>query len=202
MLLVLLVVVTRGFHLDGFMDVCDGLFGGHTAEHRLEIMRDSHVGAFAVAGGASLLILKYGALLSLLVLAEESNHGKEWALFLFPMLSRWAMVVATVAFPYARRQGMGTPFHQGSTKLVAAIAAVVVIIASLFLGGIGGAGMLIGVSILAWALGLIMAHMLGGLTGDAYGAINEMAEVAILVAAVALIQYGLLEPLPQLLGGS
>ena len=201
LLLVFLVVVTRGLHLDGFMDVCDGLLGGHTPERRLEIMRDSRVGAFAVAGAASLLILKYGALLSLLALSEESEPGKEWALLLFPMLSRWAMVIVAGAFPYARRQGLGSSLHQGSARLATTIAAVIVVIASPLLGGIGGAGLLLGVSVLAWMLGLAMAHLLGGLTGDAYGATNEMAEVAALVAAVALVRYELLEPLPQLLGG-
>ena len=43
-LLLALLVITRGLHFDGFMDVCDGLFGGYTPERRLEIMRDSHVG--------------------------------------------------------------------------------------------------------------------------------------------------------------
>ena len=89
-LLASLVAVTRGLHLDGFMDTCDGLFGGYTRQRRLEIMRDSQVGAFGIAGAVSLLLLKYGALVSLLGLAEP---GMEWALLLFPMVSRWAMVV-------------------------------------------------------------------------------------------------------------
>ena len=55
-LLVSLIVVNRGLHLDGLMDSCDGLFGGFTQERRLEIMRDSQVGAFGVAGGAAVLL--------------------------------------------------------------------------------------------------------------------------------------------------
>ncbi|MCH7512221.1 MAG: adenosylcobinamide-GDP ribazoletransferase, partial [Chloroflexi bacterium] len=50
LLLAVLVVATRALHLDGFMDMCDGLFGGYTKERRLEIMKDTNVGAFAVAG--------------------------------------------------------------------------------------------------------------------------------------------------------
>lgn len=102
LLLATLTLVTRGLHLDGLMDVCDGLFGGYTPQRRLEIMRDSHVGAFAVVGAASLLILKYGALVSLLSLRAP---GQEWALLLFPMYSRWAMVLLMGAFPYVRSQG-------------------------------------------------------------------------------------------------
>ena len=43
------IILTRAFHLDGFMDTCDGLFGGYTPERRLEIMKDSRVGAFGAA---------------------------------------------------------------------------------------------------------------------------------------------------------
>jgi adenosylcobinamide-GDP ribazoletransferase len=196
LLLVFLVGVTRGLHLDGLMDVCDGLFGGFTPERRLEIMRDSRVGAFAVASAASLLLLKYAALASLLTVGAP---GKEWALLLFPMLSRWSMVLALGAFPYVRGDGLGSPFHQGRVRLAASAAAAAAVLASVLLGGIGGAGLLLGVSALAWLFGKVMAGMLGGLTGDAYGAINEVAEVAALVASVALLPHRWIEPLPQLL---
>ena len=95
-LVVLLIVVTRGLHIDGLMDICDGLFGGATPERRLEIMRDSRVGAFAVAGAGAVLLLKYGALVSLLSLAPPGiTGGKEMALLLFPMVSRWTMLSTT-----------------------------------------------------------------------------------------------------------
>ncbi|HIM80642.1 MAG TPA: adenosylcobinamide-GDP ribazoletransferase [Dehalococcoidia bacterium] len=197
LLLVVLVMATRGLHLDGFMDVCDGLFGGYTRERRLEIMRDSNVGAFAVAGAASLLILKYGALLSLLTIPSP---GKEWSLLLFPMMSRWSMVVALEAFPYVRGDGLGSPFHEGGSRLATFIAVLIAVLASAVLGGIGGIGLLFGASVLAWFLGKVMSNMLGGLTGDSYGAINEVTEVGVLVAAVALLPHGLIEPLPALLG--
>ena len=196
-LLVSLVVVTRGLHLDGLMDTCDGLFGGFNPERRLEIMRDSHVGAFGIAGAVSSLLLKYGALVALLGL---DNPGKEWVLLLFPMLSRWSMVLALGAFPYVRHQGLGTPFHLGSPYWQTAAAAATAAVAAVLLGGIGGAGMLVGASVLAWLLGWAMAGRLGGLTGDTYGAINELVEVAALLAAVAFLPHEWIEPLPKLLG--
>ena len=196
-LLVALVASTRALHLDGLMDTCDGLFGGFTPERRLEIMRDSRVGAFGVAGAAGLLLLKYGALVSLLWLNQP---GMEWSLLLFPMLSRWSMVVALGAFPYVRAQGLGSPFHQGGVRWPTAVAAAEAAISAILLGGIGGAGMLAGASVLAWLLGWAMAGRLGGLTGDTYGAINEVVEVLVLVAAVALLPHGWVEPLPELFG--
>lgn len=195
-LLASLVAVTRGLHLDGFMDTCDGLFGGYTRQRRLEIMRDSQVGAFGIAGAVSLLLLKYGALVSLLGLAEP---GMEWGLLLFPMVSRWAMVVALRAFPYARSDGLGSPFHQRGAAWPTAAAAAAAVIGAVLLGGIGGAGLLAGATILAWLLGRVMVGRLGGLTGDTYGAINETVEAAALLAVVAMLPHGWVEPLTQLL---
>ena len=197
LLLTVLVVVNRGLHLDGLMDSCDGLLGGGTTERRLEIMQDSRVGSFAVAGAVCVLLLKYGALVSLLTLTEP---GKGWVLLLFPMLSRWAMVINLGAFPYVRRNGLGSPFHQGKSVIPTSFAAATAILAAVMLGGYGGAGMLLGVSVLAWLLGWGMAALLGGLTGDTYGATNELAEAATLIAAVGLLPHGWIEPLPQMLG--
>ena len=191
LLTALLIILTRGLHLDGFMDVCDGVFGGYTPERRREIMRDSHVGAFAVAGAGGLLLLKYAALVSLLSL---DGPGKIGMLLLFPMLSRWTMTLLLAAFPYARRQGLGSPFHQGKARLATAAAGLMAAAGALFLGGYGGLALLAGLSVLAWLLGWLLSRLLGGLTGDCYGAANEAAEVAALVAGVAMVGYGWVIP--------
>ena len=82
-LVVAMVVLTRALHLDGFMDCCDALLGGFDRERRLAILRDSHVGAFAVVGVAALLLLKVAAIMAL------PPAGRFWLLNLFPSLSRW-----------------------------------------------------------------------------------------------------------------
>ena len=193
-LLLALLVVTRGLHFDGFMDVCDGLFGAYTRERRLEIMRDPHVGSFAVAGGTALLILKYGALLSLISIP---GSGKLAALLLFPMLSRWSMVILLQFFPYVRAVGLGSPFHENTSKpwIAAGFALLVTAAASIAFGGIGGAGLIVGASLLAALVGWTMTRILGGLTGDIYGATNEVVEAMVLIAAVAMLPHGLLRPL-------
>ena len=193
-LLVSLLVITRGLHFDGFMDVCDGLFGAYTRERRLEIMRDPHVGSFAVAGGTALLILKYGALVSLM---GFPGVGKLWVLLAFPMLSRWSMVILLQVFPYAREAGLGSPFHGegGKPWIAAGFALLVTAGVSIVLGGIGGAAIMIGVSLLAALVGWTITRILGGLTGDIYGATNEIVEATVLIAAVAMLPHGLLRPL-------
>ena len=195
-LVAVMIVVTRGLHLDGLMDVFDGVFGGFTPERRLEIMRDSRVGAFGVIGAIAVLLLKYGALVSLLMLPQP---GKEWALFLFPTLSRWTMVVLLGAFPYVRTQGLGSPFHGTGIKIATTIAGISALAASVLLGGFAGLGLFFGVTVVAWLMGWAIAKTLGGLTGDAYGATNEIIETVVLIVATALATQEWLDPLLDLL---
>lgn len=195
-LVAVMIVVTRGLHLDGLMDVFDGVFGGFTPERRLEIMRDSRVGAFGVIGAIAVLLLKYGALVSLLMLPQP---GKEWALFLFPTLSRWTMVVLLGAFPYVRTQGLGSPFHGTGIKIATTIAGISALAASVLLGGFAGLGLFFGVTVVAWLMGWAISKTLGGLTGDAYGATNEIIETVVLIVAIALATQEWLEPLLDLL---
>ena len=191
------VIATRGLHMDGLMDVCDGLFGGYTRERRLEIMHDSNVGAFAVSGALSVLLLKWAAILSLLSLTEG---GKVWVLILFPMLSRWGIVLLMETFPYARTQGLGTDFHREAATFATVMAGMVALAASVLLGGFGGMVALGLVTALVWLLGKGMAAYLGGLTGDCYGAANEVGEVVALGILVALAPHDLITPMHQMLG--
>ena len=195
-LVAVMIIITRGLHLDGLMDVFDGVFGGFTPDRRLEIMRDSRVGAFGVIGAVAVLLLKYGALVSLLMLPQP---GKEWALFLFPALSRWAMVVLLGAFPYVRTQGLGSPFRGMGIKIATTIAGISALAASVLLGGFAGMGLFFGVTVVAWLMGWAIAKTLGGLTGDAYGATNEIIETVVLIVATALATQEWLEPLLDLL---
>ena len=158
-LVVFLIMATRALHLDGLMDTCDGLLGGDAPERRREIMRDSHVGAFAVAGAVGVLMLKYGAIVSLLSL---DLPGQGWALLLFPAFSRYTMVLQLMVFRYARTPGLGSPFHGQDARLPAAVAAVISVLAALLLGGVGGMLILAGVCLLALLLGQGMSALAGG----------------------------------------
>src|SRR5947209_12330451 len=96
LLVVALVILTGGLHLDGLMDSCDGLFGGSTRERKLEIMRDSRVGSFGVLGGACVLLLKFA------LFASVSVQILSMMLVLIAIVARWAMVLAMRVYPSAR----------------------------------------------------------------------------------------------------
>ena len=138
LLITFLVVITRALHLDGFMDTCDALFGGSDAERRLEIMRDSRVGSFAVVGAACLFLVSFAAIVSLW------PPGRFWALLLIPCLSRWAMVVTMAAFPYARSEdGLGSAFLRGGTGVQTVIATVLAVAAAVVFAGLTGIVLLV-----------------------------------------------------------
>ena len=180
LLLSTMLVMTRAIHTEGFLDCCDGLFGGFTRERRLEILRDSHVGAFAVVGGAALVLLKWSLLAGL---PDEVRAG---LLVVFPCLSRLGMLWTMSAFAYVREAGMGTPFLSGANRWQVAIGTLTAAAASVLLLGAAGAVLLAAAVGLAVALGRWITGLLGGMTGDTYGAVNEVGEVAVMLLGFAI----------------
>ncbi len=180
-----LALLNRFLHLDGLMDFCDAMWGGRTVERRLEIMRDSRVGSFAVAGGACVLLVKCGAISSDLLLSSDGLS----ALLLFPMVSRWTMTLLLTVFPYGRQEGIGSAFASGERPwLATAWALLTVAAAAWLLLGASGLVVLAAASGLALLLGFWATRRLGGgLTGDCYGAANEIIEGFSLVLLVPLV---------------
>ena len=175
LLIIALVILTGAHHLDGFIDTCDGVIAGTTREQRLAIMADSKVGAFGIVGVVLLLLLKYVSLSSVPVLP---------ALLLMPTLGRWAMVSAIFTFPYARSTGMGTSFKQGANWQRLTIATAIALIAAVVLLKWWGLVLMTILWLIIFGIGTLFRSRLGGLTGDNYGAINELAEVLVLLLLI------------------
>jgi adenosylcobinamide-GDP ribazoletransferase len=182
-----LAVLTRALHLDGFMDTCDALPGGFTRARRLQILRDPHVGAFAVVGVVCLLLIKVTAV------AAMPAASRSFVLVLFPCLSRWAMLLAMQLGPYVRDTGAGTPFAGGHGRGALIGGSGVAVVAGLALAGWSVLPLLALAGGAAVAMGLTARRLLGGMTGDIYGAVNEIAEAVVLIAAVWLPFAGWLE---------
>ncbi len=184
LLVTALAVLTRALHLDGFMDTCDALPGGLSRARRLQILRDSHVGAFAVVGVACLLLIKVSAVAAL------PDASRPAVLLLFPCLSRWAMLLAMEIFPYVRERGAGTPFAGGRGRWALIAGSGTAAAAGLALAGWWSLALLALAGAAAWAVATVARRLIGGMTGDIYGAVNEIAEVAVLVAAAAITAGG------------
>lgn len=175
LLIIALAILTGAHHLDGLIDTFDGVMVGKDKEERLQVMADTKVGAFGIAAIILLLILKYAALSSAPVVTS---------LLLMPTLSRWTMVCAIFAFPYAKDVGMGLVFKQGATwqRLIAATA-IPLVTAVVLLKWWGLALMSVLLLIILGIAGCFHLRI-GGLTGDSYGAINELAEVLVLLLLI------------------
>jgi adenosylcobinamide-GDP ribazoletransferase len=183
LLLVVWVGLTGMLHLDGFMDSCDGLLPPRDRERRLEIMKDSRVGAFGVVGGVLLLLLKFNALAAL------PAAGRLATLATAPVLARWSMTWVMARYPRARAGGLGVLFTTGlgwpQVGLASVVAGAVALI--MFQG--------LGVILLAatWLTATLLARLamarLGGLTGDVYGATCELVEAVLLVLVVGVAGF-------------
>jgi len=185
LLIVSLVVITGVLHLDGFADTCDGIAGHKATEDRWRVMHDSRVGGFSIVGIVLLLLVKYVSLNSIPLPLMMTT------LVLMPVISRWATVYAIFAYPYAKPSGLGKAFKQGTSWPRFTMATLITLAVAI------GLAQLIGLAImlLIWVMTVVMAAYLkskfSGLTGDTYGAINEVAEVGVLILVTLLARLGL-----------
>jgi len=181
LLIVVLVLITGALHLDGFVDTCDGIAGHKSVEDRWRVMHDSRAGAFGIVGVVLLLLVKYVSLNSIPPVFMMAT------LLFMPVVSRWAMVYAIFVYPYARPSGLGTAFRQATRwpQFTAATVITLVVAAALFpFFSLMGLLIMFGVWIVAAVFSLYLKRKFSGLTGDTYGAINEVSEVMVLVLAV------------------
>ncbi|ASA19611.1 adenosylcobinamide-GDP ribazoletransferase [Paenibacillus donghaensis] len=202
--LCLWVGLTGGLHLDGWMDSADGLLSYRPRERMLEIMKDSRVGAMGVLACVLLLLLKASLLSAWLARGQIAELP---LLLLPPVWSRWFMVRTMVRLPIARGdEGLAASFaglapaHERRALAWAALLSLAAAAAPLALGaGLAAwpqhlaAAVLLPVAALACgtAAARRASSRLGGLTGDVYGALNELLE-AVLLLALVLLQHNLL----------
>jgi adenosylcobinamide-GDP ribazoletransferase len=191
LLLAAWVALTGALHLDGFVDCCDGLLAPVSPGRRLEILRDVHVGAFGIVGVLLLLLVKYACLL---VLPDAIRLA---ALLLVPTLGRWGMATVVLLYPYARSgEGLGRKAKSGAgiRELATGTATALLVSALAWWLGLGWTSALLLVLTAVSSAGTAewIRSRIGGLTGDAYGAICELGEAVALLALAALAQLGVL----------
>jgi adenosylcobinamide-GDP ribazoletransferase len=178
-----LAALTGGLHLDGVADVFDAWSGARGDKARaLAIMRDSRIGAHGALALCLLLLAKVFALSELLA------QGGSVALLLYPAIARWSVVPLVVIFRPARQDGLGASFHADARWLDLALATLLMACALASLAGLGQARPVLLIAApctlgVALGFGALLARRFGGLTGDAYGAVIELAELAFIVLA-------------------
>jgi len=167
------IILTGGLHCDGLMDTMDGIFSGRSRERMLEIMKDSRVGANGVMAFVLLVILKWSLIMDI------SPLSLPMALLIMPVLGRFAMVMGITIFPYARPDGIGKAFAQYADKYTLYIGLVLTLLIIIPIGKQAILSLAI-VSICTMLFARFVTNLLGGLTGDIYGAMSELAEIMVL----------------------
>lgn len=196
-------LLTGGLHLDGLADTGDGLFSRADRERALAIMRDSRLGALGALTLLSVLLLKLSLLGSL------SGPPRYLGLVVAPMTGRLAIVLAMAAFPPAQPgSGLGRIFARrlGPASLVVSVGLWVLLAGALLAAAAlvpgasdaGGSWVVspavvaapLGALALAQGLAALISRKLGGLTGDTYGALNEVTETIVLLSLAVLAGAG------------
>lgn len=184
-LTVVWVVLTGGIHLDGLADTSDAILSRRTRAQKLAIMKDSAVGTFGVLALFCALLLKAS------LLNELSAALQLQALALAPALGRWALVQAAFFYPAAREEGMGRFFSEHVRAKDFVIATLLIVALAFLLLRFWGLVVFGGVWLMAALINRSFSKALGGLTGDTYGALCEISEVAVLVM-IALLGRGVI----------
>ena len=172
------LVVTGAMHVDALADTADAA-GAQTRERALEIMRDSRIGSFGAAAVMTDLLVRAAAIAGL----AAAPVG---ALVAAGALSRAASLPLAAALPYARAKGGPGSVLTGRVRWASALGAVVVALAvAVAVTGTDGAWAALGAAGTALLLGLVFRHWLGGVTGDALGAVTQLAGTVALLVLVA-----------------
>jgi adenosylcobinamide-GDP ribazoletransferase len=181
-------VATRGLHLDGLADTADGLGCYGDAERALAVMKAPDVGPFGV-----ITLLLFGvAQVGCLASVADSRLSALVVPLLAAAAGRLAITWACRAeVPAARPEGLGALVAGTVSRAAAAGVTVAVVLVAAVLTGLAGSGVLRGpLAVLAglgvgWALVRHCVRRFGGVTGDVFGATNEVATTVALAVLVA-----------------
>ncbi|SON55092.1 Adenosylcobinamide-GDP ribazoletransferase [Hartmannibacter diazotrophicus] len=175
--LAVMALVTGAFHEDGLGDIADGFGGGQTKERKLEIMKDSRVGAFAAVAIALALIARASLLAGAL---EASPLGTALAFLGASAASRAFPLWIWRLLPPARSDGLAAsiPVAGFGPTTGASLLAVLITLATMPHFGTGSVLLALLAAALATALvGYLAKRNIGGHTGDVLGGAQQIAEI-------------------------
>ena len=169
------IMITGGIHMDGFMDTMDALGSWGDREKKLEILKDSHAGAFAILGMGCYLMW------SVAVWSELPAEVLRVCGVSF-VLSRALSGFSVVTFPAARNSGLLKMFQDGAQKKVVRITMCLYVAAAVIMMAVMNAramtGAVTGVMIAFLYYIVVSRKQFGGVTGDLAGFFLETAELA------------------------
>lgn len=175
------ILVTGGIHLDGLLDTADALSSWQTKERRLEILKDSHAGAFAIIVCCSYFVFSFG-------IWSEVGQEALGVLAAGFVLSRALSGFGIAAFQCAKNSGLAATFADGADKkkcrivlgMEIAAAIILMICMNVFLGILGAVSALLVFA----ACRKLSYSKFGGITGDTQGFFLQICEMVMALAVV------------------
>lgn len=181
------LVITGGFHVDGFMDVSDALSSYKTKEEKLAILKDPHIGAFAVIRLAICGFIYIASLI--IVLASDSAPGFMSGIAAGFAFSRCLSAQSVLNFRSAKKEGMlyyEATAAAGGRKVNIIIVSILSAIALWFMAFFSwpAGGLLMAAALLSFIWYKHISYKeFGGITGDTAGYFVVICETAIAAAA-------------------
>jgi adenosylcobinamide-GDP ribazoletransferase len=172
---VLLAVLTGAFHLDGLGDTADGLLGVRSRDRALEIMKDSRIGTMGLVAIVFALALKWGGIAGL-------DFHRRLLLIMIPGYARAGILFGMRYLPYGRPQGTGKPFFSAKLSLKHFWGLALPVGLSLMIGR-QAVWMNLAFATIIVAILFLYKKRLGCITGDMLGAITELTEAGLFLAA-------------------
>ncbi len=169
LLLAAWLACTGMLHLDGLLDSADALLSMKPSAERLRILGDVHMGSFAFGVGFVVLLLKWQLL---------AANPSPWLLLCLPALVRFGLLIPMNLFPAARPEGLGARSREGRIVPALLLALPAVLLFPWVVFGVMAVMLLLAY----WAAG----RLGGGLSGDVYGMLVELGELAGLWVFVVL----------------
>lgn len=182
------LLITGGIHMDGFLDTSDALSSWQEKERRLEILKDSHAGAFAIISCAVYMILYMGAV--------SVIEGKTFLLIgFYYMIIRGASGLSIVRFPKAKNTGLAAMFSDNAHKNVIQIWMLVYLVIGVVCTLAVNPVPAVVCNLLVLGIFLYYRWMseknFGGINGDLAGWFLQMAELLVMLgAAVTTLAMG------------
>lgn len=177
------IIITGGFHEDGFADSCDAFGGGWSKEQILKIMKDSRVGSFGVLGIVMILLLKYQLLVSLIPVTS----------MIFVIISAHSIsrvcAISLLLYSSYVRQDESSKSKSSSQKISFAamnFAFVIAITPLLLFQKFSIFYSLIPCLLTAFLMSLYFKKRIGGFTGDCLGAVQQVTEVVFYLSILVL----------------
>ena len=176
---ILPIMITGGIHMDGYCDTSDALASWQEKERRLDILKDSHIGAFALIRSFIYMFASFGVLYELFVRGIDTGIP-----FLY-ILSRCFAAWSTMTMPNARKNGMLAAFtsdiYRREANGILILFSVLGLVGWLFFTFPYGIwGLVLCLPVALWYRNMAKKYF-GGATGDTTGYFLQLIELTLLI---------------------